>query len=117
MMVSRVEVSESGFSLGADVVAAVLRVGPDKVMAHIRDGTLTTRCEKGVDKDAGRHRLTFLLGKKQARLVIDDAGRILQSSCVDLDDLGRARVHVRREPTSLPLGSSAIAPAEDAGPP
>lgn len=100
-MVRHAEVSASGFQLDADVVAAVLRVGPDEVMAHIRDGTLTTRCEKGVDKDAGRHRLTFLFGNKQARFVIDDAGRILQSSCVDFGDGDRPRAPgaVRGEPT------------------
>ena len=58
-MIKRAEISASGFQLEADVVAAALRVGPDEIMAHIRDGSLTTRCEKGVDKDLGRHRLTF----------------------------------------------------------
>jgi hypothetical protein len=85
-MVKRAEISASGFQLEADLVADVLRVGPEAVISHIRDGSMTTRCEKGIDEDRGRHRLTFFLGNRQARFVIDDSGRILHSSCVDFGD-------------------------------
>lgn len=101
-MVRRVEISASGFQLEAHVVAAALRVGPDEVMARIRDGSLTTRCERGVDEDLGRHRLTFFLGSRQARFVIDDSGQVLHSSCIDFGDraLFRGRGTVGHKPPS-----------------
>jgi len=73
------------------VVADTFRVSPAEVMAHIRDGRMTTRCEAGVDEDEGRHRLTFFLGNRQARFVIDASGQVLQSACIDFGDRPRGR--------------------------
>ncbi len=85
-MVRRAEISASGFQLEASVVADTFRVSPAEVMAHIRDGRMTTRCEAGVDEDEGRHRLTFFLGNRRVRLVVDDAGRVIENAAVDFGD-------------------------------
>lgn len=89
--IRRAEISASGFQLDASVVADTFRVSPAEIMAHIREGRMTTRCEAGVDEDEGRHRLTFFLGNRQARFVVDASGAVLQSSCVDLGDRPRGR--------------------------
>jgi Family of unknown function (DUF6522) len=101
-MVRSAKISAFGFQLEADLIAAVLRVRPEEVVAHIRDGSLTTRCEKGIDEDEGRHRLTFFLRNRQARLVIDDSGQVLHSSCIDFGNkaLPRARGITKRSPPS-----------------
>ena len=87
----RAEISASGYQLEAEVVAGAFRISPQEIMSHIRDGRLTTLCERGVDEDHGRHRLTFYLGNRQARFVIDEDGRVLHSSCVDFGDRSLAR--------------------------
>jgi hypothetical protein len=90
-MSRRAEISASGFQLEASVVADTFRVSPAEIMAHIRDGRMTTRCEAGVDEDQGRHRLTFFLGNRQARFVIDASGQVLHSACIDFGDRARGR--------------------------
>lgn len=82
----RASISASGFELDASVVAAVFRISPEEIMSRIRDGKLTTQCERGIDEDKGRHRLTFFLANRQARFVIDDTGTVLHSSCIDFGD-------------------------------
>lgn len=82
----RAEISASGFQLDAALVADAFRLSPEEIMAGIRDGRLTTLCERGLDEDRGRHRLTFFLGNRRARFVVDDSGRVLQSSCVPRGD-------------------------------
>lgn len=82
----RASISASGFELDAAIVAAVFRISPEEIMSRIRDGKLTTLCEKGIDEDQGRHRLTFFLASRQARFVIDDTGTVLHSFCVDFGD-------------------------------
>lgn len=79
-------ISASGFELDAAIVAAVFRISPEEIMSRIRDGKLTTQCEKGIDEDQGRHRLTFFLASRQARFVINNSGTILHSSCIDFGD-------------------------------
>lgn len=39
---------------------------------------ITSRCERGVDEDAGTHRLTFYHGVRRLRLVVDDAGAVIE---------------------------------------
>lgn len=82
----RATILTSGFELDAAVVAAVFRISPEEIMSRIRDGTLTTQCEKGIDEDQGRHRLTFYLASRQARFVIDETGTVLHSSRIDFGD-------------------------------
>ncbi len=82
----RASISASGFEFDAGLVASAFRISPEEIMSRIRDGRLTTQCEKGIDEDQGRHRLTFFLASRQARFVIDDTGTVLHSSCVDFGD-------------------------------
>jgi hypothetical protein len=47
------------FEIDAVTIADALGIQPSLLQQRIRDGALTTRCERGVDADEGRYRLTF----------------------------------------------------------
>jgi len=52
----------------------------DEIKARMRDGVITSRCETGVDSDAGRWRLTFHCGDRACRFIVDEAGNVLTSA-------------------------------------
>lgn len=83
-----IEVTGSGITVDASLIADGLKLTPAAVQAGMREGRITSRCEHGIGDDAGRHRLTFFHGSRRLRLVVDDAGAIIQRSIVDFGDLG-----------------------------
>lgn len=74
---SRVERTADGFVVDADLVAGAFRLPPAEVRARMRDGRITSRCEAGVDEDAGRWRLTFYHGERVCRITVDAAGAVV----------------------------------------
>jgi hypothetical protein len=50
-------------------------------------GKITSLCERGIDADRGRHRLTFFSEHRRFRLVVDDRGAIVRRSTLDFGDL------------------------------
>jgi hypothetical protein len=44
----------------------------------MRKGTLTSLCERGLDRDAGKFRLTFFHGRRRLRLIVDAAGNVIE---------------------------------------
>lgn len=74
---SDVSITTDGFVVDAEVVAAAFHLSPAEVPAKLRAGEITTRCEAGIDEDAGRWRLTFYSGGRALRLVVDRHGSIL----------------------------------------
>ncbi|WP_424986922.1 DUF6522 family protein [Microbulbifer sp. S227A] len=77
---SEISVSADGFVVDAGFLGSVFGVAPDTIRAEMRDGTITSRCETGVDEDAGTSRLTFYRAGRALRLVVDDKGSILKRS-------------------------------------
>jgi hypothetical protein len=73
------EVTREGdtFVIEAPVLAAALGLTEDAVRAGMRDGAITSRCETGLDADAGRWRLTFHHEGRACRFVVDAGGNIL----------------------------------------
>jgi hypothetical protein len=49
----------------------------------MHEGKLTSRCEHGVDEDAGRYRLTFFHENRRLRLITDSTGQIIRRSLID----------------------------------
>ena len=47
---------------------------------------ITVLCERGVDEDAGRYRMTFFHENQRFRLVVDEEGNAIQRSTVDFGD-------------------------------
>ena len=66
------------FTVDAAVIAEPLGLAPANVPSQMRAGYVTSVCERGVDEDAGRYRLTFFRGQRRLRLVVDDCGTILE---------------------------------------
>ena len=80
----RVEFADGAISIDAALVAEDLGLTPAHVLTSIREGRLTSRCERGVGEDARRFRLTFFHGRRCVRLVVDEQGTVLDRSATDL---------------------------------
>jgi hypothetical protein len=65
------------FTVDAAIVAEGLGIDPATVLDAMRERRITSLCERGVDEDAGRSRLTFFYGRRRLRLIVDEAGSIL----------------------------------------
>lgn len=74
---TKVEFDGTSFSVDATLIAEGFGITPTFLRTLMRQAKITSRCERGTDRDAGRHRLTFFHGARRLRLVIDDAGRIV----------------------------------------
>lgn len=83
-----VELEAGTIQVDAAVIGAGLGIPPSLVPNHLRAGRLTSLCERGVDDDAGRYRLTFFHAGRRFRLVIDQSGRVIQRSTIDFGDGG-----------------------------
>lgn len=67
----------NGFEVDAGIVGRAFGMTPTSVMSKMRSGEITSRCETGIDADAGRWRMTFYFGGRALRLVVDQHGAIL----------------------------------------
>ena len=85
---AKIAFEADGITVDASLIAEGLELTPAAVQAGMRDGKITSRCERGIDDDAGRYRLTFFHGSRRLRLVVDEAGNIIQRSVVDFGELG-----------------------------
>ena len=83
-----IEFEDGAIQVDVAIVAKGLRIEPALVQERMRDGKITTLCERGIDDDEGRHRLTFFSVNRRFRLVIDEDGNVIQSSAVDFGDRG-----------------------------
>ncbi len=74
-------IAERGeFSVDAEILAEEFGLDAADVLTALRERRITSLCERGIDEDAGRTRLTFFHGQRRLRLVIDDSGAILDRS-------------------------------------
>jgi len=64
----------------ASIIAEGLRLAPALVQPLMRRGRIASRLERGEDEDAGRYRLTFMHGRRQLTLVLDETGQVLERS-------------------------------------
>ena len=71
------------FQIDASILVRDLGLEPFEVQRLMREGKLTSSCERGVNEDDGHYRLTFFLGRRRLRLIVDEAGRIIQQSVID----------------------------------
>jgi hypothetical protein len=56
---SKIEIGLGALHINASVIAQGLALEPSLVQAMMRKGEITSLCERGVNEDAGRYRLTF----------------------------------------------------------
>ncbi len=78
-----IEFENGTIQIGAEEIASGLGVTPLEVMEGLRQGRITSLCEKGEDEDAGRHRLTFYSPNRRLRLIINAQGQILKRTSAD----------------------------------
>ncbi|RJL19682.1 DUF6522 family protein [Paracoccus siganidrum] len=68
---------DNRFEVDAAMIADGFGIDAAQVAAFMRDGRITSRCEEGIEADAGRWRLTFYLGDRALRLTVDAGGQVL----------------------------------------
>ena len=88
-----VEFEVGALRVDAAVIGQGINVEPSLVLDRMREGKITVLCERGVDEDAGRYRMTFFHKNRRFRLVVDEEGNAIQRSTVDFGD--------RQLPTSM----------------
>ena len=81
-----VEFEQGTLSIDAAVIGRGLNVEPSLVQILMREGKITALCERGVDEDAGRYRMTFFHENRRFRLVVDEEGNAIQRTTVDFGD-------------------------------
>jgi hypothetical protein len=72
-----VERTAEDFVIDAALLAEAFGLSQDEIRTGMRMRLITSRCEAGVDEDAGRWRLTFLHGGRACRFIVDAGGNIL----------------------------------------
>jgi hypothetical protein len=81
-----VEFEDRTVCIDAAVIGQGLNVDASLVQVRMREGKITVLCERGVDEDAGRYRITFFHENRRFRLVVDEEGNAIQRSTVDFGD-------------------------------
>lgn len=78
-----IEFSDNTFLVDAALLGALLHVPASGVPALMREGKITSTCERGMEEHEGEFRLTFFYRDRRARLSTDLKGRILRRSVID----------------------------------
>lgn len=104
-----IEIDDNGVCISAQLLGELLDLPSAQIQSLMAAGEITSRHERGVDEDAGRHRLTFVYRGRRARLTVDGAGRILM----------RSRVSGATTPDAVPAHASVALEVtqSEAGPP
>jgi hypothetical protein len=92
-----VQLEENSISVDAVLIGRSLGIDGDLVQGLMRNGEITSVCERGIDEDAGTYRLTFFHRNRRARFIVDELGNIIRCSTIDFGDrLGTARIRRSR---------------------
>jgi Family of unknown function (DUF6522) len=83
---SKIEIELGSMHIEASVIAQGLELESPLVQAMMGKAEITCLCERGVNEDAGRYRLTFFHKSRRFRLVVDGTGTVIQRSVVDFGD-------------------------------
>lgn len=86
-----VERDGTDFIVPAELIGAAFDIEPAQVPDLMRGGKMTSRCETGIDADAGRWRITIYFNGRALRLTVDEAGNILSQSAFDSPRPGSQR--------------------------
>ena len=78
-----VEFVDGAVQVDAAVVADGLGIALPVFRKEMQSGRITSVCERGIDADDGRHRITFFSAHRRFRLVVDRGGTIVQRSTLN----------------------------------
>ena len=81
-----IEFRDDAFVVDAALVGELLQLPASRVQVLMREGRITSVCERGIDEHAGEFRLSFFYGHRRARLSTDLEGHILRKSAIDFGD-------------------------------
>jgi hypothetical protein len=81
-----IEFEEGAIQVDATIVAEGLGIKPSLVQERMRERKITSLCERGIDDDIGRYRLTFFSESRRFRLVVDEMGNVVQRSAIEFSD-------------------------------
>ena len=84
---SDIEIEKGSISIDANLLGKSLGIEASLVQALMREGKITSTCERGVDEDAGTFRLTFFHANRRLRLIVGEAGNIIRHSMIDFGNL------------------------------
>ncbi|MDO5758572.1 MAG: DUF6522 family protein [Rhodobacterales bacterium] len=79
----QIEIGPDMIQIDAQIVAKALKLPPHELQSRMREGTVTSRFERGEGVDAGRMRLTFFSSTRRARITADESGAVLSCTAVD----------------------------------
>lgn len=88
----KILVEDGEVQVSAILIARELGLPAADIVGLIKSGALTSLCEQGAAEDAGRYRLTFFVGARRLRFVVDRSGGILEQEV----DVVRRRSHERK---------------------
>lgn len=100
---TEVTVTADGFVVDAELIGAALGIDAASVPARMRAGEITSRCETGIDDDAGRFRLLLFCGDRALRLTVDGQGKVLARATFSAPRR-RGRDQSPRSPNARSLG-------------
>lgn len=78
-----VERTGDGFAVPAELIGPAFGMEPAHVPELMRSGAITSRCETGVEDDAGRWRITIFHAGRALRLTVTDTGHIVSRATFD----------------------------------
>ncbi|MBT0782837.1 DUF6522 family protein [Paracoccus sp. pheM1] len=78
-----IDLQQDGARIDAAVLARAFGISADDLRQGMRDGTITSRFERGAGKDAGTVRLIFFSSSRRIRITADASGRILSCGALD----------------------------------
>lgn len=81
-----IEFEDGAIQVDAAIVAEGLGIAPSLVQERIRAGKITSLCERGINEDKGRYRLTFFSESKRFRLIVDERGNVVQHFALTFSD-------------------------------
>ncbi|MCF3594179.1 DUF6522 family protein [Rhodobacteraceae bacterium LMO-12] len=84
-----IEIGTDQIQIDAEIVAKALKLAPQDLQARMRQGTVTSRFERGEGDDAGRVRLTFFSDTRRARITADTTGMVLTCTGADFSRSSR----------------------------
>lgn len=79
----KIEIGPDLVQVDADIVAKALKISPHDLKERMRNGTVTSRFERGEGQDTGRVRLTFFSDRRRARITANTSGAVLSCTGVD----------------------------------
>lgn len=74
----KIDFDGQSFSVDASLIAASFGIGLERVQPLMREGKITSRCERGIDEDAGRYRLSFFHERLNLSFIVDESGEIVE---------------------------------------